>query len=162
MKKFLKLPLLLLVLSAGSFLCTPSAYGQKGEKTLGIAGGYASYNNAGMANLFFQYSFSNHVRLAPELGYIFPNDGKSAFDCSLDVQFPFRVARGVKLYPFTGITLNSWNFGRGEHSTKGGFDFGGGLELYMTSSLKLNIQGKYSLMNDTSGGFVQMGIGYVF
>lgn len=151
------------LLATGSLLAPAESSAQKGEKTLGIAGGYASYNNGGEANLYFQYSFSSHVRLAPEIGYVFRNEGKSAFECSVDVHFPFRVARGVKLYPLTGITINSWDFGRGHsHEVKGGLDFGGGLDLYMTSSLKLSLQGKYSLMNDTSGAFVQMGIGYVF
>ena len=133
-----------------------------GEKTLGIAGGYASHNDGGYANMFFQYTFAPHVRLAPEIGYIFSNDDKSAFECSVDVHFPFRVARAFNLYPLTGLTLNSWTYKHGGHCTHAGFDFGAGFDLYMTSSLKLTIQGKYSLMNDTSGAFIQMGIGYVF
>ena len=150
------------IVATGALVCSVDTYGHKGEKTLGIAGGYASYNNGGLANIYFQYSFSSHVRLAPEIGYVFRNDEKSAFECAVDVHFPFRVARGVKLYPLTGITLNSWDFGQGSREVKGGFDFGGGLDLYMTSSLKLSLQGKYSLMDDTSGAYVQMGIGYVF
>ncbi len=160
-QKFRLLATAAIVATCGLF-ASADAYAQKGEKTLGIAGGYASYNNGGQANVYFQYSFSSHVRIAPEIGYVFHNQGKSAFDCSVDVQFPFRVARAFKMYPLTGITMNSWDFGNGGHEVKAGFDFGGGIELYMTSSLKLSIQGKYSLMNDTSGGFVQMGIGYVF
>lgn len=150
------------IIASCTLIGSVDLYAHKGEKTLGIAGGYASYNNAAQANLYFQYSFSPHVRIAPELGYIFRNDEKSAFECSIDVHFPFRVARGVKLYPLTGITVNSWDFKNGNHKVKAGFDFGGGLDLYMTSSLKLSLQGKYSLMNDTSGAFVQLGVGYVF
>ena len=40
--------------------------------------------------------------------------------------------------------------------------FGGGFDIYMTSQLKLNLQCKYSLMNDTGGCFLNMGIGYNF
>ncbi|MDE6335351.1 MAG: hypothetical protein K2L34_02160 [Muribaculaceae bacterium] len=153
---------LALLMTAAASICSVPAYAQAGEKTLGIAGGYASHNNGGEANIYFHYSFSQHVRIAPEIGYVFRNEGKSAFECSVDVHFPFRVARGFKVYPLTGVTLNNWSHEHGGHITRGGLDFGGGVDLYLTSSLKLNLQGKYSLMNDTSGCFVQMGIGYVF
>lgn len=139
-----------------------SSYAQKGEKTLGIAGGYASHNEAGYADVYFQYTFAPHLRIAPELGYIFRGEGKSGFECSVDMQFPFRISRGFNFYPLAGLTLNNWSFKHGEHETRGGFDIGGGFDLYLTQSFKLNIQGKYSAMNDTSGLFLNLGIGYVF
>ena len=43
-----------------------------------------------------------------------------------------------------------------------GGNFGAGIDFYLTNYLKLNIQGKYSVMNDTSGGFFGVGIGYEF
>lgn len=158
----LRLSVMALMAAASSLLCTSPANAYSGEKTLGVAGGYASHNNGGQANLYFQYTITPHVRLAPEIGYVFRNEGKSAFECSFDVHFPFRVARALKLYPLTGITLNNWNIQYGDHFTRCGLDFGGGVDLYLTSALKFTVQGKYSLMNDTSGCFLQIGIGYVF
>ncbi|MDE6381895.1 MAG: hypothetical protein K2L57_03400, partial [Muribaculaceae bacterium] len=38
----------------------------KGEKSLGVTAGYASYNNSGYAGVYFQYTFAQHVRIAPE------------------------------------------------------------------------------------------------
>ncbi len=162
MKSIGKHSALALLMAAAALICSTPASARGGEKTLGIAGGYASHNNGGEANLYFHYSFSSHVRIAPEIGYVFRHEEKSAFECSVDMHFPFRVARGFKVYPLAGVTLNNWSYTHGGHLTRGGLDFGAGVDLYMTSSLKLNIQGKYSLMNDTSGCFVQMGIGYVF
>lgn len=135
---------------------------KKGEMTLGVAGGFATENNGGYVNAFFQYTAAPHVRIAPEIGYVFRNEGKSAFEMSADVQFPFRVAKGLSLYPLAGVTLNSWNHVHHNTQTRVGADFGGGFDIYLTSNLKLNFQGKYSLMNDYSGGFFDMGIGYVF
>lgn len=144
-------------------LLTPAvASAQKGEKTLGIAGGYASYNEAGYADIYFQYTLAPHVRLAPEIGYMFRGEGKSGFEVSADVQFPFRIGRGINVYPLAGLTYNNWSYKHGGHAARGGLDFGGGFDIYMTSNLKLNVQGKYSVMNDTGGCFVSMGIGYVF
>ncbi len=146
----------------GLLMATVPAQAQVGEKTLGIAGGYASYNNGGYADIYFQYTLANHVRIAPEIGYIFRNEGKSGFEFSADVQFPFRLARSFNVYPLVGFTLNNWEYSGDGHATRAGADFGAGFDIYLMSNFKLSLQGKYSLMNDTSGGFFNFGFGYVF
>ena len=138
------------------------ASAQKGEKTLGVAGGFASFNKSGMAGVYFQYSFAEHVRISPEVDYVFRNDGKSGLAASIDMHFPFRVARGFKLYPLAGVAFNNWSFPDGESKSRCVLDFGGVLDLYMTTQLKLTVQGKYSLLKDTGGAFVTVGLGYVF
>ena len=57
-------------------------------------------------------------------------------------------------YGFAGVDPN--------FNPNAGAGFGGGFDFYLTNYLKLTLQGKYSLMNDVSGGFIGMGIGYVF
>ncbi len=162
MKINLKKILLSLSIIAGAMSMPGMANAQVGEKTLGFAGGYASHNGGGYADLYFQYTFAPHLRIAPELGYVFRNEGKSAFIASVDMQFPYALARGFNIYPLAGVTLNNWEYEGGGHATRGGFDFGGGFDIYMTRQLKLNLQFKYSLMNDTGGCFLNMGIGYNF
>ncbi|MBO4965728.1 MAG: hypothetical protein J6C81_05625 [Muribaculaceae bacterium] len=150
------------LLACAFFTAVPSADARRGEKSVGINGGYASYNDGGYAALNFQYSFADHVRIAPEIGYVFRNKGCSAFEASIDMHFPFRLAKGVGIYPLTGLTLNDWNYRDDGHATRLGVDFGAGFDFYLTSYLKLNAQAKYSLMNDTGGWFAGVGIGYVF
>lgn len=149
-------------IAAMLLLVPASASAQKGEMTLGINGGFATYNDGGYTNLFFQYTPINHVRLAPEIGYVFRNDGKSAFNLAVDVHFPFKLGRGIAVYPLVGFVFNSWDFSHGHNANRAGADFGGGFDFYLTNYLKLSLQGKYSMMNDTGGGFIGMGIGYVF
>lgn len=144
------------------FVAAPNASAQKGEMTLGLAGGYATYNDGGYADIYFQYTFAPHFRIAPEIGYVFRNQGCSAFETSVDMHFPFRLAKGFGIYPLVGVTLNDWNYQHEGHATRFGADFGAGFDIYLTSYLKLSLQGKYSLMNDTGGGFFNAGIGYVF
>lgn len=143
-------------------LTSQSSYAHRGEKTLGVSGGFATYNTGGYATVYFQYSFAEHVRISPEVGYVFRNNGKSGFGASIDMHFPFRVAKAFKLYPLAGVTFNNWGFKNHDSMSRGGLDFGGGFDLYLTSQLKLTVQGKYSLMKDTGGGFFSMGLGYVF
>lgn len=154
------LPALLAVMAA--FLFAPSASAQKGKMTLGLSGGYATNNDGGYTNLFFQYEPIAHVRLAPEIGYVFRNDGKSAFNLAVDVHFPFRIGRPVSVYPLVGVVFNSWKYPGDNTLNRAGADFGAGVDFHLTNYLKLSLQGKYSLMNDVSGGFIGMGMGYVF
>lgn len=139
-----------------------AASAQTGEKTLGIGAGVATHNSGGYADIYFQYTFAPHLRIAPEVGYIFRNDHESGFEFSTDMHFPFRVAKGFNMYPLVGFTLNNWNHQHGDSYTRVGADFGGGFDFYLTSNFKLTLQGKYSLMDDCSGGFFNVGFGYVF
>lgn len=162
MKKTLPLRFWMATAIAFAALCAAlNASAQRGEMTIGINGGYATRNDGGYTNLYFQFTPVSHVRIAPEIGYIFRNEGKSAFNFAVDVQFPFKVARGVAVYPLTGFVFNSWKH-HGHTANRAGVDFGGGFDFYLTNYLKLTLQGKYSLLNDYGGGFFGMGIGYVF
>ncbi len=144
--------------------CAPmmTASAQKGEKTLGVMGGFATYNNGGFTDLYFQYTFHPHIRGAADVGYVFRNDGRSAFAFDIDVQFPFRIVKGFGVYPLVGFTFNNWNYQHAGNAARAGANFGAGFDLYLTSNLKMTLQGKYSLMDDTSGGFFGLGLGYVF
>lgn len=149
------------LLALGAMSTTASAQ-STGEKTLGVAGGIATYNNGGYVKGFFQYQIVPHVRIAPDLGYVFRNEGKSAFFFDVDVQFPFRLARGFSLYPLAGFTYNNWSYEHAGHASRAGFNIGAGFDIYATRSFKISLQGKYSMMNDTGGGFFDLGFGYVF
>lgn len=133
-----------------------------GEMAIGLNGGFATYNDGGYMSLYYQYEFATHFRIAPEIGYVFRNDGVSAFTMNVDMQFPFRLHRVVAVYPFAGLTFNNWMWRDGGNAARVGGNFGAGFDFYLTNYLKLSVQGKYSVMNDTSGGFFGVGIGYVF
>jgi len=163
MNRFRSLLLSIAALCVVSF--SGEAYGAspvRGEKTLGVSGGYATYNHNAYADIFFQYTFVPHVRLSTDVGYVFRNDEKSAFEISLDMHFPFRIVSGLQVYPLVGVTFNNWNYQNEENASSFGADFGAGFDFYMTDYLKLTLQGKYSLMNKASGSFFGLGIGYVF
>lgn len=135
----------------------------KGEKSLGVNGGYAGYNEGGYMSVSFNWEFANHFRLAPDIGYAFRNQGKSAFFFDIDMQFPFKLVRGFGIYPLAGLTVNNWHYsGTNSSTTRAGGNVGLGFDIYFTSYLKLNVQGKYSIMDDLSGCFIGMGVSYVF
>lgn len=163
MKKTLGALLISVALLAGLFTTTSEASAQsKGAMTLGLSGGYAGKNNGGYASLFFMYQFARHVRIAPEIAYVFRNEGKSAFTMDIDMQFPWAMTRGVNVYPLAGVAFNNWTFEGGGNATRVGLDLGGGFDINMTPQLKLTLQAKYTLMNDMGGVYAGMGIGYNF
>lgn len=162
MRKYLKC-IFSAVLAAVSLVgFSQSASAQSGEKTIGISGGFATYNNGGYSEVYMHYTIIPHVRLAPDLGYVFRNEGKSAFVFDIDLHFPFRIARGFNIYPLAGFAFNNWSYQGAGHATRVGMNIGGGFDILLTKQLKLTLQGKYSMMNDTDGGFIGMGIGYNF
>lgn len=149
------------VCAVGMMFAAQPALAQRGEKALGLKGGFSTKNDGGVAAVYFHYTLHKHIRLAPEIGYMFRNNGMSGFECCVDVHFPFRMARGFNIYPLMGVTLNNWDW-QSDSATRFGFDIGGGVDIYMTTNLKLTLQGKYSMMNDFGGGFFDAGIAYVF
>lgn len=142
----------------------------KAENYLGVGLGYSGYNNGAYAKLDYQHSFSRLFRIAPEIGYAFRNNDKSAFECAVDLHMPVRVAQGVKFYPLAGLSYNNWTHyyrtETGDELTDShgrmGVDLGGGLDIYMTSRLKIQFQGKYSLLGHYGGCFIDLGVGYLF
>lgn len=129
---------------------------------LGISGGYATHNHSGYAGVYFQYTFKPHIRIAPEIDYVFRNHESSAVKIDCDMQFPFRLTRGFNIYPLAGLTFNAWNNVNSRSECRFGADVGAGFDLYMTGNLKIDIQAKYSFLKDVSGAYVGLGIGYVF
>ncbi|MBD5301738.1 MAG: porin family protein [Bacteroides sp.] len=134
----------------------------KGEKTLGIRGGYASYNESGFTSIFFEYSFAPHFRIAPEIGYVYRHHDKTAFVFDVDMHFPFKIVSGLKVYPLAGLAFNNWSYHDDSNKSRIGANFGVGFDFYMTQNFKLNLQAKYSWLPSVSGLFTGIGLGYIF
>ena len=84
----------------------------KGEMSVGLTGGFASYNESGYVSMNYQWECADHVRIAPEIGYIMGNDHKSGFMINGDVHFPFQLVRGFGVYPLAGIAFNNWHYNK--------------------------------------------------
>lgn len=135
---------------------------EHGTKTLGIGAGYTNVNHSAYTDIYFRFSFNSHVRIAPNVAYVFKHEHSSGLAVNIDMQFPFQVCRGVQLYPLAGVAFNNWNY-EGDHSTsRFGANAGAGFDLKFTSTLRLSIVAKYSFMKHTDGVYVGAGIGYNF
>lgn len=144
----------------------------RGEKSFGPRVGFASRNTSASAGLVFEYSFSRHVRIAPQAGIIFRHKNLDALTIDIDVHFPMPFAGDrFAVYPLAGVNFTSWsrhgvsaetNKDVCAHINRFGGNAGVGLEMKCSSTLKLNVEAKYTLMKTYPGAQVYAGIAYVF
>lgn len=153
-------------------LLPASVCAQRGEKSVGVLGGYTTANHSGVAGLYFQYRFSEHFRLSPDVEYIFRNNDVDGFVVDMNAHVPFDFAgRRVSLYPLAGINYTTWSrhfptsedgIEASERKKRFGLNVGAGVELRVTSSLRIFGEGKYSWVKNFEAGVFNVGIGYVF
>lgn len=184
MIKIIRRPLaLLLAFTACIFMAVPDAEAQmaKGEKSFGPFVGYASKNESAVAGVQFQYAFSDHFRLAPDLGYVFRHQNLDALVLDLNALFPFTfTGERAGLYPYAGLAFRSWNphdvtfpvysdnkqFGNpadiSTRKTKLGINVGAGFEMRLTPAMKLSVEAGYAIIKDFGCTRVIASLAYVF
>ncbi|MCM1067974.1 MAG: outer membrane beta-barrel protein [Muribaculaceae bacterium] len=144
---------------------------ERGRASLGPKVGFVSRNVSATAGITFEYSFSKHVRIAPEVGVIFRHKDLDGFAADVNVHFPIDMSAKAAFYPLVGVGFTSW--GRHREDAEGGKDVtshisafginaGAGFEYYCTSSLKLSLEARYTLMKHYPTAYVTAGIAFVF
>lgn len=173
MLKFFNRPCAALLLAVLLALAVPArAQYSKGVKSFGPRVGYVSRNTSACAGLEFQIALSSRVRLAPEALIVFRNNDRDALMVGCDVQFPLPFAGGkAAFYPLVGLEYMSWSLHNTDHeldkdvtthSNRFGPNAGVGIELNCTSSLKLSVEARYTLVEKYSTAVVSAGIAYLF
>lgn len=156
-------------------IAATNIHAAKGEKTFGVKTGYVSRNKSALAGITFQCGISDHFRLAPSAECIFRHDDRDALQIDLDAHFPFSfTGERAALYPIAGINYSSWNRHSTEIdddqeskdvSTRSGYlglNAGCGFEFKASSTLKLSLEARYSLVKSNSSVQISVGIGYMF
>lgn len=151
-----------------------SAQFSRGEKSVGPKVGYVSKNESAAAGLVFQYAFSKHLRVAPEIGCVFKHQHLDAFTIDLNVHTPFTFpGEKAALYPLAGLNYSSWNYSIPKElfdemddvstrTSRFGLNLGAGFELRCSRTLKLGLEAKYTLIKRFSGANVSAMICYIF
>ncbi len=150
-----------------------SAQVTTGDKAFGPKLGYVSHNSSAVAGLAFQYVVTHHVRLSPEIGCAFRNNGEDAFLLDMNVHMPFLLvdAGNADIYPLAGLAFNSWsdhakspvdNVDVTSHTNRFGLNLGAGVDLRCSPTLKVNIEAKYTLVKSFSSAYLTAGISYIF
>lgn len=148
---------------------------RKGQKSVGLRGGYVTRNESAAAGLYFQYSFSDWFRLSPNIDYVFRNNNQDAFSFNFNAQFPLSVAHSEKcyIYPLAGLSYVAWSRHHDDpdldnnddvttRDSRFGLNAGAGVEYFVTPTLKLGLEGRFQLVKHHNSGYFTLGIGYVF
>ena len=158
-------------------LLTPlaaSAQFERGEKCVGAKLGYVDKNNSASMGLVFQYSFSRHLRVAPEIGCVFKHKNMDAFTIDFNFHTPFTfTGEKAALYPLAGLNYSSWNRTMPRElvdeiddittrTSRFGLNLGAGFELRCSRTLKLGIEAKYTLIKSYCGACLAAMVCYVF
>lgn len=157
-------------------MCAPAtvAANRKGDTSLGPKLGYISKNKSVLAGLVFQYSFTDYLRISPELSCDFRRDNLDAFILDVNMHAPLNFTGDkVDLYPLAGLTFNSWGKHWSDtaretsddvtsHVNRWGLNLGAGMDLRCNQTLKLSIEARYSLVKAYSNFQLTLGIAYVF
>ena len=138
--------------------------------TFGIEAGYNTRYETPVAGLAFTYRLKPHFRLGADADIAFRHKDYDALLLDVDAHFPFASNAHVEFYPLVGANFSAWshhivNENDDDVTTRTsafGLNFGGGMGIKVTSTLKLNIQARYTLVSQRSGARITAGIAYVF
>lgn len=133
----------------------------KGEHTVGVLAGYNSRTESAIAGAYFQYRFNKYLRISPDFQYAFSNNGYSSYEINGNFHVPFALGVKANIYPLTGISYQSLKTGP-ITDNRLGLNLGAGAELMATSTLKLSLQGKYTLLKEDSNAGITISLGYLF
>lgn len=174
------LPVILTVLSCIFSIMPVSADSQKGQKSVGLRGGFTTRNTTATAGLYFSYRFTEHFRLSPKVDYAFRHNGTDAFAFNIDAEMPISLnpaTNRVNFYPIAGMNYSTFTNhavvspiqpladeydDSSDRVNRFGLNIGAGLEFFATPTLRLAIEGKCTLIKQYTGGWFNLSIGYVF
>lgn len=154
-------------------VCASGAGIERGQKTFGLRAGYATVTHAPMAGIEFSYAFSPHFVLAPNIDYVFRHNRVDGLLFNIDYNGPWSLSHDGRLYFYhiLGVNYASWSTRELDEETSDdvttrfnrvGLDFGAGLALYVTPTLRLSLQGKFNWIKNYNTGLFNLGISYVF
>lgn len=166
---------LIVGLVAASSLLLPCMAHAAGEKSVGVTGGYLTRTESPVAGLYFRYRAARLLRIAPDVTYIFKHNNTDGLAINVNLQMPLSVIPSGRLnfYPMVGVNYTSWsmhpdlavNPDRDDVTTRVnrlGLNAGAGIDVRVTSTLTLFVEGKYTGVRHYSTGTVTAGIGYRF
>lgn len=148
MKKFFAIVCMMLMSTA--------MFAQAGKTGVGLNVGYGLFKDYKPFEVGakLQYEFIDDVRAEVSGNYWFPKDDQATLDVMLNLQYLIEIAPGVNVYPMAGagwvnmmLTGDTKDFAKavGADTSKGafGWDVGAGVEYYISSNVKLNLDVKY-------------------
>ena len=172
MKNIFKIAIAAIALTMTAFTANAQ---YKGDMAAGANVAFATgdgYSNLGIGAKF-QYNVMDPLRLEANFTYFLPKKElgikTSMWDLMVNAHWLFRVGEKVNVYPVAGLGVlgASAKADMGELGNIGAsasdfaFNFGGGVDFFLSQSMFLNVEAKYMVAD--GGCFMpSAGIGFMF
>ncbi|MCM1293387.1 MAG: hypothetical protein NC111_06045 [Bacteroides sp.] len=165
--------------STTAFAESPNSF--KGQKSVGLRGGFTTRNTTASAGLYFSYRFTEHFRFAPKIDYAFRHKDVDAFSFNFDAEMPIALdaaTNRVNFYPIAGLNYTTatshaakmvaqraavdTSDDSSQRYNRFGLNLGAGIEYFASPTLRLAFEAKCQLLKQMTGGWLIVSIGYVF
>ena len=148
-------------------------FAQKGEKSIGLRGGYDVDNGNFGAGIQLNYNLTNHLRVAPNFNYFFEKDGFTTYDANIDFQYLIPITQRLKLYPIVGasmihgktetsITIDGSKKTVTNKDTEFGANLGAGVQFDFCKRWFVHADYTYKWMSNLDRSNVALGVGWKF
>lgn len=112
-----------------------------------------------------RYFFTDNIRVAPGLTFLFPKDHTTGLDVDINVHYVFPIQSGLAVYPLIGGAMINNRFSYSGESvswTDFGFNIGGGIQYDVTSNGYANFEFKYTFKENKDPAYFMLGYGIRF
>lgn len=149
--------------------CVATSYAQKGESALGFNVNYGNDTNVGLG-VKYRYNLSDHIRIEPAFNYYFKHDYVSMWDLNANFHYLCPVAENITVYPLAGLgyanaTAHLKDLGEGWENVSDGkitVNLGAGADFQVSSSVKLNLELKYQIVDNYNQLVLSAGVIFAF
>ena len=132
-------------------LVSVATFAQTGSKSVLIKAGYQTEAKRFGLGAEGRYSFTENLRLAPDLTFFFPKNHVTGLDVNVNLHYVLPIQDGLSLYPLAGLNMTNNRFsyqGFSDSSTGFGLNLGFGASYDVASNGYLNAEMKY-IFNDS-------------
>ncbi|MBO7602121.1 MAG: outer membrane beta-barrel protein [Bacteroidaceae bacterium] len=153
MKKYLFMLVALLTMST-------AAFAQKGVTGFGVNGAYDDLNGQFGIGVKLQYGFINQLRGEVSGDFFFKKNDLSLVDVNGNLHFVVPVVDKFNVYPLAGLNIAFFNH---DIPTRLGVNLGGGLEYFITDTVKIGGEAKYIVSDNGYSRFgANIGVTFLF
>lgn len=157
MKKILFIAVMALTFVTG-------ARAEANDFSIGAQFSWASKHSLAGLGAQLQYEVVNHLRLAPEFNYYFKNDGISACNANVNLQYVIPTSTSFAIYPLAGFAYSHYKYD-GILSVSDdvcGANVGLGSEYRINNNINFYVEERFQIIEDHNQSVTFFGMKYTF
>lgn len=139
-----------------------SAHAVQGDVSAGAQFVYASKHSMAGLGAQLQYEFATNWRVAPEFIYFFKDEGLSAMNVNLNLQYVIPTSSKVAIYPLVGFTYAHYMPDGPGDIDRCGANVGMGAQYLIKDRLYFFSEERFQIMKDFNQSVTVLGLKYTF